>query len=107
MNQYINGTILLVSNINFTYIIFSAIAVSIIGNIISYNLYSKLLIRYSITTILFSELLCPCFTAYYQWLFFNIAPKMNHFIFGIIFMFCIIIFNYYENKKKYINITKN
>jgi drug/metabolite transporter (DMT)-like permease len=100
MTQYTHDTLSLANLNNFTYIIFPAIAVAIIGNIIGYNIYSKLLVRYSITTILFSELLAPCFTAYYQWFFFNITPKINHFIFFILFMICIIIFNYYEHEKK-------
>jgi drug/metabolite transporter (DMT)-like permease len=87
------------NNNSFYYIFFPAILLGIISNIICYNLYSKLLKRYNITTILFAELLCPCFTAYYQWLFFNISPKINHFVFFILFMLCIIIFNSYEKKK--------
>lgn len=83
---------------NFKYIMSLIIILTIISNIFCYNLYSKLLKKYSITTILFAELLCPCFTAYYQWIFFNIAPKINHFIFFILFMLCIIIFNYYDKK---------
>ena len=98
--SFYNHTTIAIFNINnIIYIFFPAILLAIISNIIGYNLYSKLLRRYSITTILFSELLCPCFTAYYQWLFFNINPKINHFIFFILFMICIILFNYYDKQK--------
>lgn len=98
MSIYNHTTIAIFNTYNFHYIFLPAIALAIISNIIGYNLYSKLLQQYSITTILFSELLCPCFTAYYQWLFFNINPKINHFIFFILFMICIILFNYYDKQ---------
>lgn len=104
---YYQETISIFNSNNFYYIFLPAILLGTISNIICYNLYSKLLKRYNITTILFAELLCPCFTAYYQWLFFNISPKINNFIFFILFMFCIIIFNYYEKKKQTIEYSNH
>ncbi len=96
---YLTNETISITNIhNIKFIILPSISLAIISNIIGYNLYSLLLTRYSITTILFSELLSPCFTAYYQWLFFKITPKINHFIFFILFIICIIAFNYYDKK---------
>lgn len=82
-------------------LLLSGISLGAISNIIGYNLYSILLKKYNLTTILFSELLSPCFTAYYQWFFFHIPPQINHFIFFILFVICVISFNYYENNKKH------
>lgn len=76
----------------------SGILLALFANIIGYNIYSFLLSSYSITTILFAELLAPCFTAYYEWLFFNIFPHPNNIIFFIFFIILISLFHYYEKK---------
>lgn len=97
----LNGSFNLAYNsVNTSKIFFSAISLGIIGNIFAYNLYNILLSRYSITSIMLSELIAPCFTSFYSWLLYNKVPQLNHFIFFIIFLFCIMIFNYEENKKK-------
>lgn len=75
---------------------FSALLLALFSNIIGYNTYSALLNRYNITTILFAEMMAPCFTAYYEWIFFNIPPKINHIIFFIFFIILIALFHHYE-----------
>ena len=112
----INGYAALISGILFTINIFylpneatpsimalptllgSGILLAIFSNIIGYNIYSFLLSSYSITTILFAELMAPCFTAYYEWFFFNTAPNPNNIIFFIFFIILISLFHYYEKK---------
>jgi drug/metabolite transporter (DMT)-like permease len=77
----------------------SSLLLALFSNMIGYNIYSSLLTTYSITTILFAELMAPCFTAYYEWILFRITPKSNHLIFFIIFIILIALFNYYERQK--------
>lgn len=84
---------------SFSKTIVSAIALGLMSNIFAYNLYQLLLAKYSITSILLSELIAPCFTALYTWFLYDQIPKPNQIIFFIIFLFCIISFNYQEKKK--------
>ncbi len=80
--------------------ILGALLLAIIGNVFAYNLYQFLLKYYSITAILLAEILCPCFTSLYLWFFFREVPRFNYFIFFIIFLILIFIFNYKEKLKQ-------
>jgi len=71
----------------------------LIGNIFSYNIYEKLLKKYSMNTIVLSWFLSPFFLFIINLIFFGTYPTFKNIFLFIIFFILLKIFYYLDNKK--------
>lgn len=71
----------------------------LIGNIFSYNIYEKLLKKYSMNTIVLSWFLSPFFLFVINLIFFGIYPDFKNIFLFIIFFILLNIFYYLDNEK--------
>lgn len=72
----------------------------IIGNIFGYNLYERLLKKYSMNTIVFSWFLSPFYLFFINYLFFGLNPKIENLIVFFIVFFSLNLFYFLEKKEQ-------